>query len=380
MMPLVVTVMMKKQLKNISSKNNAPERNSRTIDFDGLKVGRLHYEESVAGGATGRKGGEIKNNIDKDFEKKKSKFSGSSDNSGERYGWAVDGNGKRWYYTQKKLKTKRGKDVRNELLSNSHRAKADETDWALKIDGHGGTRERPDWTSDREVGLKRSRSEEFGLANLSRTGKSKKGDLKRMYKATSTLELLVDDDPLSRSKRLQLLLEELKTERRLLDTKRQELLKQVKRLHSKTNKQKAQNRETWRARYLEEKKKTPELEDECTKFRNELERLHRELLSKLKNDFEGGFANGRNAQPSDKLSLKIMIARLIQEIEDLKRQVESTKIRLGAETKLRTYAEKDVKALREELMNKKIQVTLTKKEEQSFLGPTLRNGHFISAV
>ncbi|XP_022251193.1 uncharacterized protein PFB0145c-like [Limulus polyphemus] len=110
-------------------------KDSSELDLDGLQVEKLHDEESVAGGATDEIGGEIKNRIDNDFEKKKKKkgkFPGSSDNSGETYGWAVDGNGKRWYYRQKKPKTKREKDVRN-----THRAKTEEADWAPRTSDGG---------------------------------------------------------------------------------------------------------------------------------------------------------------------------------------------------------------------------------------------------
>lgn len=43
-------------------------------------------------------------------------------------------------------------------------------------------------------------------------------------------------------------------------------------------------------------------------------------------------------------------------------------------------AEKDVRNLREELLKKKIQVTLTRNQEQAAMGNGLRQQYFISAV
>ncbi|KAH7970191.1 hypothetical protein HPB49_000772 [Dermacentor silvarum] len=76
------------------------------------------------------------------------------------------------------------------------------------------------------------------------------------------------------------------------------------------------------------------------------------------------------------LSYKIMIAKVLQEIEDLKRRLEYTRITLGAEVRLRTHAEREVKNLREDLLKKKIQVTLTKKETQSVMAPFLRDSFY----
>lgn len=43
---------------------------------------------------------------------------------------------------------------------------------------------------------------------------------------------------------------------------------------------------------------------------------------------------------------------------------------------LRTHAEREVKNLREDLLKKKIQVTLTKKETQSVMAPFLRDSFY----
>ncbi|GFV32741.1 SPATA1_C domain-containing protein [Trichonephila clavipes] len=72
-----------------------------------------------------------------------------------------------------------------------------------------------------------------------------------------------------------------------------------------------------------------------------------------------------------------MIMRLLQEVEDLRRRLQSVTIRLNAESKLRAQAEFEVKKLRQDLLHKKTQVTLTRKQTAF---PQTSEQFFISAV
>ena len=68
----------------------------------------------------------------------------------------------------------------------------------------------------------------------------------------------------------------------------------------------------WRKRYLEAKKITPRLEEECSRLRQELEKLHRELLAKVQ---AGVWAlltiSGKTERPSNKvMRIKTIIIRL----------------------------------------------------------------------
>ncbi|XP_076347194.1 uncharacterized protein LOC143245141 isoform X2 [Tachypleus tridentatus] len=183
--------------------------------------------------------------------------------------WAVDGNGRRWYYRRHDPRTKRGRNAQNELPPASQRGVIQENDGTVRTKRgkdtlHGGpgskpqvnTQEqdfgwtsrlgkrkwRPRWTSDGGYLLRRSRSDGYGLARLPAMERNKKGDINRVHKTSSTLELLRDDEPLSRRERLQLMLEELKAERRLLDAKRQEYLRRANQLKSKANRKKDQTK------------------------------------------------------------------------------------------------------------------------------------------
>nr|XP_037288910.1 uncharacterized protein LOC119181771 [Rhipicephalus microplus] len=175
--------------------------------------------------------------------------------------------------------------------------------------------------------------------------------------------------------RLQKKLDALREERLACEAKREDLLRRAKFLQGKATSTRDQARDMWRRRYAEEKKITPKLEEESARWRLELERLHRELLARVEGELRlTGYP--RFEQPSNKLSYKIMIAKVLQEIEDLKRRLEYTRISLGAEVRLRTHAEREVKNLREDLLKKKIQVTLTKKETQSVMAPFLRDSFY----
>lgn len=236
--------------------------------------------------------------------------------------------------------------------------------------------------------MRRSRSDGFGLATRDKMGpetpaaeRSHRQRLAGTGQWLSSVDIRGHEYYITERERLLLLLDRLRSELRLCETRRDELLRRIKQLQTRANHRRDQVRELWRKRYLDAKKVTPKLEEDCSKMRQELERLHRELLAKVQAGVAAILvASGRVEKPSNKLSYKIMIARLLQEIEDLRRRVEGTRLKLSAEIKLRVQAEKDVKSLREELLKKKIQVTLTRHQEQAVLGSNIREQYFISTV
>ncbi|GFU30873.1 SPATA1_C domain-containing protein [Nephila pilipes] len=166
--------------------------------------------------------------------------------------------------------------------------------------------------------------------------------------------------------------EEMRAERRLRELKRDALMQKVRDLQKRKASSKDRAREEWKRRFLEVKKSTPRLEDHCSKLRQELEKLVKDMLVSVKSD-----ADSKPHKPSKKTSYKIMIMRLLQEVEDLRRRLQSVTIRLNAETKLRAQAEFEVKKLRQDLLHKKTQVTLTRKQTAF---PQTSEQFFISAV
>ncbi|XP_064476922.1 uncharacterized protein LOC135390889 isoform X2 [Ornithodoros turicata] len=228
-----------------------------------------------------------------------------------------------------------------------------------------------------EAGLdrsRRSRTEETS-SRVTVTGRSER----RRLLGRNTRSVNMEEQGLLEFEKLTRNLNALRSERRACEAKREDLLRRARFLQHKTTSTRDQARDVWRRRYLEEKKATPRLEEECARWRLELERLHRELLARVEGELR--FAGHRLEQPSDRLSYKIMIAKILQEIEDLKRRLEYTRIALGAEVRLRSHAEREVKTLREDLLKKKIQVTLTRKETQTVMAPFLRDSfYFVGAV
>ncbi|KAG8183496.1 hypothetical protein JTE90_003848 [Oedothorax gibbosus] len=166
--------------------------------------------------------------------------------------------------------------------------------------------------------------------------------------------------------------EEVRAERRLRELKRDALMQKVRDLQRRKASSKDRACEEWRKRYQDVKKSTPRLEDHCGKLRQELEKLVKDMLVSVKVD-----PDSKPHKPSKKTSYKIMIMRHLQEVEDLKRRLQSVTIRLNAETKLRAQAEFEVKRLRQDLLHKKTQVTLTRKQTAF---PHTSEQFFISAV
>ena len=121
-------------------------------------------------------------------------------------------------------------------------------------------------------------------------------------------------------------------------------------------------RDVWKKRYFEEKKKTPPLEEQCSKLRQELDQLHKKIMTTL----EGGKERDRRfptEKPSEKVhvamfecllqlinyyqhcsflyklflqsNLKIQATRLQHQLEDLQRRIENIKMKLTTEMKVR---------------------------------------------
>ncbi|XP_013390048.1 filaggrin isoform X1 [Lingula anatina] len=163
-------------------------------------------------------------------------------------------------------------------------------------------------------------------------------------------------------------LEVAREERKEVERKREELVKKAKQLQHKTNNRRNQARDIWKKKYFEEKKKTPPLEDQCNKLRHEIEVLHRRLMSQLEGTKDARHDGKAPGLPSQKNNYKIQATRLHHETEELRRKVENAKMKLTAEMKLRNQAETELRALRAELTQKKINVTLTRSQQMAALG------------
>ncbi|XP_071799379.1 uncharacterized protein [Asterias amurensis] len=164
----------------------------------------------------------------------------------------------------------------------------------------------------------------------------------------------------SEGERILAQVQEMQDRRYLLESEREELMRFAKTLQSRMIDRRNKVRDLWKKRYFEEKKKTNPLEEQVNRLRGQLDQQHRKLLSHLEG--RGAYQKGApriNAPPSKKNDHKILIIKTKHSIEDLRRRVENSKMKLTSEIKLRNQAETELRNLRSEVIQRKINVTIS---------------------
>uniref|UniRef100_A0A803V536 Spermatosis associated 1 n=1 Tax=Ficedula albicollis TaxID=59894 RepID=A0A803V536_FICAL len=121
-------------------------------------------------------------------------------------------------------------------------------------------------------------------------------------------------------------------------------------------------REEWKKKYFETKKATVSLEDTLNKLGQDLELYHQKLLLQLE-------ARDSQKRPNNTTTSKnytiIRIATVQHELDQLRRKLDDTKMRLLIEIKMRKQAASDLRALRAELTHKKIHSALMLQSRKS---------------
>ncbi|XP_062618997.1 inner centromere protein-like isoform X2 [Saccostrea cucullata] len=174
-------------------------------------------------------------------------------------------------------------------------------------------------------------------------------------------------------------LEAAREARRAVEKQREELVKKAKLMQTKTQNRRNHARDLWKKRYFEEKKKTPPLEEQCNRLRHELDIIHRKLMNTLEGPSKEKSTRLGDLKPSQKNNYKIQATRLTHEIDDMRRRLENAKMKLTAEMKLRNQAETELRALRAELTQQKIQLTLSRKEQLAKLTPTTHDSRLLTS-
>lgn len=150
-------------------------------------------------------------------------------------------------------------------------------------------------------------------------------------------------------------LEQMKKDRRHMEKNREELVKKVKMLLEQSKLKRYHVREEWKKKYFETKKATVSLEDVLSKLQQDLELCHQKLLLQLE-------ARDSRKQPNSTTSSKnnriIQITTVQHELDQLRRKLDDTKMKLVIEIKMRKQAMADLQALRAELTQKKIHSAL----------------------
>ncbi|XP_019326233.1 PREDICTED: spermatogenesis-associated protein 1 [Aptenodytes forsteri] len=157
-------------------------------------------------------------------------------------------------------------------------------------------------------------------------------------------------------------LQRMKKDRMHMEKTREELIKKAKGLLEQNKLRRYHVREEWKKKYFETKKATVSLEDALNKLRQDLELYHQKLLLQLE-------ARDSRKRPNNMTTSKnytiIRITTVQHELDQLRRKLDDTKMKLIIEIKLRKQAASDLRALRAELTHKKIHSALILQSRKS---------------
>ncbi|XP_063480273.1 spermatogenesis-associated protein 1 isoform X2 [Symphalangus syndactylus] len=147
-------------------------------------------------------------------------------------------------------------------------------------------------------------------------------------------------------------MKQVKEERRYLERNREELVKTVEKLFEQS-KLKQYAYDGWKKKYLETKKVTASMEEVLTKLREDLELCYKKLLMQLEaREIKMRPKNLANITDS-KNYLIIQITEVQHAIDQLKRKLNTDKMKLIVEVKVRKQAVSDLRTLKTELAQKK---------------------------
>ncbi|NWT52734.1 SPAT1 protein, partial [Erythrocercus mccallii] len=157
-------------------------------------------------------------------------------------------------------------------------------------------------------------------------------------------------------------LQQMKKDRRDMEKTREELIKKAKGLLEQNKLRRYHVREEWKKKYFETKKATVSLEDTLNKLLQDLELYHQKLLLQL--EARGSQKRSNNTTTSKNYTI-IRIAAVQHELDQLRRKLDDTKMKLLIEIKIRKQAASDLRALRAELTQKKIHSALILQSRKS---------------
>uniref|UniRef100_A0A8B9MF36 Spermatogenesis associated 1 n=1 Tax=Accipiter nisus TaxID=211598 RepID=A0A8B9MF36_9AVES len=157
-------------------------------------------------------------------------------------------------------------------------------------------------------------------------------------------------------------LQQMKKDRRHMEKTREELIKKAKGLLEQNKLRRYHVREEWKKKYFETKKATVSLEGTLNKLQQDLELYHQKLLLQLE-------ARDSRKRPNNVTNSKnytiIQITTVQHELDQLRRKLDDTKMKLVIEIKMRKQAASDLRALRAELTQKKIHSALILQSRKS---------------
>lgn len=159
-------------------------------------------------------------------------------------------------------------------------------------------------------------------------------------------------------------LENTRSEKHNFQKQREALVKRSRSLQAEINSKISQKNNTWRKKFVEEKKQTTILEEELKRTKNQVEGQHRKLVSSfgiygIAGKSKDLMMNG--GVPSERNNQKNMILRLQSENEDLKSRIDLLNKKLIAESKMKGVAIQELKDIRDKAIEFKINASRAKK-------------------
>ncbi|XP_027628068.1 spermatogenesis-associated protein 1 isoform X4 [Tupaia chinensis] len=153
-------------------------------------------------------------------------------------------------------------------------------------------------------------------------------------------------------------MKQVKEERTYLEGIREELIKKAEKLFEQSKLKRCYAYDGWKKKYYETKKVTASLEEVLTKLREDLELYYKKLLMQLEaREIKMRPKNLANITDS-KNYLIIQITEVQHAIDQLKRKLDTDKMKLIIEVKMRKQAVSDLRTLKAELAQKKINTSL----------------------
>ncbi|EDL11973.1 spermatogenesis-associated protein 1 isoform X1 [Mus musculus] len=149
-------------------------------------------------------------------------------------------------------------------------------------------------------------------------------------------------------------MKQVKEERKYLENIREELIKKVDKLFEQNKSKRYHASDSWKKKYLDTKKVTASLEEVLTKLREDLELYYKKLLMQLEaREIKMRPRNLANISDS-KNYLIIQITEVQHAIDQLKRKLDTDKMKLILEVKMRKQAVSDLQTLKADLTQKKM--------------------------
>ncbi|CAG0891014.1 unnamed protein product [Cyprideis torosa] len=155
-----------------------------------------------------------------------------------------------------------------------------------------------------------------------------------------------------RIKQLKHELKQIRHETREEEKRKTTLVEKVNDLNHTLQERKARSMERWHILFVEEKRRTAELEALCSHLRHKLAEIHTKINQTVRSWRDMTVGWGKEP-PSRKLNHKISCIRLEHEIADLRRRIENMHLRLDVEMRLKQHAEDEIRHLRNKMSTNK---------------------------